>query len=252
MKRCQTCAEKIQRAARVCRFCQAQQPPERFGLAPAIAMVFVGFLVLAMIKNALSGPSPRAPSVPAAQTVVHEPTKSWVIVPYLDRHTCASERCGVVGRLFFREMVTVLEQDGHWARITQPYDANCEGGRSRYVDKGTAACTAANGVTDGRFAEWVKADSLSSTQPPDPALTAKGNEKLVAQSDDFAQHRAAFVKAANKLIAEGRCSASDFEEMGGWMKSTKDRDRPVYFMYCGGMSSSNRIYLNASNGEIYS
>lgn len=175
----------------------------------------------------------------------------WVTTPRLERRTCPSQRCGVVGQLFFREAATVLERRGEWARITRSYDAACEGGRSRYVDTGNAACAPANGITDGRFAEWVLAGSLSSNRPPDPAESAAQAERLVAQSDDFTEHRAAFVRAANELIEQGRCTPADFEEMGGWMKSSNHRAEPVYFTYCGGMTITNRIYLNAETGRIF-
>lgn len=175
----------------------------------------------------------------------------WVTTPRLERRTCPSERCGMVGQLFFREAANVLERRGQWARITQPYDAGCEGGRSTYVDTGNAACSAENGITDGRFAEWVPAQSLSATRPADPAETASQAERLVRQSDDFAQHRAAFVRAANELIQSGRCTPGDFEEQGGWMKSSNHRNEPVYFTYCGGMTVANRIYFDAQTGRIF-
>lgn len=180
-----------------------------------------------------------------------EGERLWVTTQRLDRRTCPSERCGIVGQLFFREAVNVLERRGEWARITRPYDAACEGGRSPYVDRGNAACAAENGITDGKFAEWVMVASLSPNRPPDPAETASDAERLVAHSDDFAQHRTAFVQAANELVASGRCTAADFEEQGGWMKSTNHRDEPIYFMYCGGMTVANRIYLNAETGRIF-
>lgn len=175
----------------------------------------------------------------------------WVTTPRLARRTCPSERCGVVGQLMFREAANVLERRGQWARITQPYDAACEGGRSTYVDTGNAACAAENGITDGRFAEWVLAANLSPNRPADPAESAAQAERLVAQSDDFTQHRAAFVRAANELIESGRCTPADFEEQGGWMKSSNHRDEPVYFTYCGGMTIANRIYMNAETGRIF-
>ena len=115
----------------------------------------------------------------------------WVTSQRLDRRTCPSERCGIVGRLLFREAVNVLERRGEWARITGPYHAACEDGRSAYVDRGNADCTAENGITDGRLAEWVLAADLSPNRPTDPAETASEAERLVAQSNDFAQHRAA-------------------------------------------------------------
>jgi hypothetical protein len=53
------------------------------------------------------------------------------------------------------------------------------------------------------------------------------------------------------LIGDGRCTAGDFEENGGWMKSSNNRDEPVYFMYCGGFTAANRIYLDAASGRIF-
>ena len=84
------------------------------------------------------------------------------------------------------------------------------------------------------------------------AETALPADRLVAQSQDFTEYRAAFMKAANELIEYGRCTRRDFEKTGGWMKSAiKYRDEPVYFTYCGGMTISNRIYLNAETGRIF-
>jgi hypothetical protein len=86
----------------------------------------------------------------------------------------------------------------------------------------------------------------------DPAETALSAETAVAKSQDFTEHRAAFVKAATKLIEDGRCTPRDFEKTGGWRKSAiKYRHEPVYFTYCGGMTMSHRIYLNAETGRIF-
>ena len=187
----------------------------------------------------------------ASANAVDDTTRLWVTTSRLERRTCPSERCGVVGQLFFREAANVLERRGEWARITQPYDAACEGGRSTYVDTGNAACIAENGITHGRFAEWVLVRSLSAARPADPAETASQAERLVRQSDDFTQYRPAFVRAANELIYSGRCTPRDFEEQGGWMKSSNHRNEAVYFTYCGEMTVANRIYLNAETGRIF-
>ncbi|WP_126976330.1 hypothetical protein [Frigidibacter oleivorans] len=73
----------------------------------------------------------------------------------------------------------------------------------------------------------------------------------IENSDDVSKYEAQFTAAANSLIAERRCSAEDFEEMGGWVKSTTHRDKPIYFTYCGGMTADNRIYLDVSTGAIF-
>ncbi len=176
----------------------------------------------------------------------------WTTVERLDRRTCATRSCGVVGQLMFRESAHVYEIADGWARITNPYDGSCVGGRSEYVDRGTADCGEANGFVDGKFAEWVELSGLSTERPVDPAESAAADETLVAQSDDFARHRRAFATAAAQLISEGRCTRADFEEIGGWMKSVNQyRDQPAYFTYCGGMTNANKIYLDASTGRIF-
>lgn len=176
----------------------------------------------------------------------------WVTSQRADRRTCPSTQCGVVGQYIFREAVTAMERSGAWVRVSRHYDAACRAGRSAYVEEGRAACTAENGIIDGRLAEWVDSSALGTTRPADPAKTASNAERLVAQSDDFAQHRAAFTAAASQLLTEGRCAESDFLEMGGWLKATLEyRDRPVYFTYCGGMTAANRLYLDVSTGRIF-
>ncbi|WP_153040856.1 SAM domain-containing protein [Pseudovibrio sp. Ad13] len=177
--------------------------------------------------------------------------KYWVVSKRLNRRTCPSVDCGVVGQFFFREAAMVLETKSGWARVTEPYDAFCVDGQSKYVDAGNAFCNSSNGITDGAFSEWVSAEFLSQDRPPDPAADASGVEKLVAGSDDFAQYRTMFTKAAQSLIEQRRCTEQDFQEMGGWVKSSNHRRKPIYFTYCGGGSVANRLYLNATSGEVF-
>lgn len=211
--------------------------------------------VVALLALSGCGDAAQSPSSPeSSPTTASQPTEyeqMWATAQRVQRRTCASEQCGIVGQLFFRESAHVYERTDGWARVTKPYSASCVGGVSEYVDRGNKACTAANGIADGEFAEWVRVDQLSATRPPDPADTASLDEKLIANSDDFAQHRAAFVRAANQLISDGRCKVEDFEEMGGWWKSSNHRDTPIYFTYCGGMTIPNRIYLDASSGRVF-
>lgn len=193
------------------------------------------------------------PRAPANQVETEQSgTRYWVQSERADRRTCPSNECGLVGQLFFREAAEVYERQGDWARVTEPYSASCSGGRSDYVDEGNANCDPDNGIVDGQFAEWTLFENLSETRPADPAETASNAERLVANSDDFSTHRAAFVAAANELIADGTCRPNDFLEMGGWVKSMNEgRNEPVYFTYCGGMTVANRIYLNAATGRTY-
>lgn len=213
-----------------------------------------GLLSLAVLGcGPTAAPAPDKPA-PAATARAPEAQyeQYWATAERVDRRTCAARSCGVVGQLFFRESAHVYEITNGWARITQPYDGSCANGRSEYVDSGAVACNEANGFTDGRFAEWVELSRLSTERPANPAVTAAADEALVAQSDDFTRYRRAFATAAAQLIADGRCSRGDFQEMGGWIKSVNQyRDQPVYFTYCGGMTNANKIYLDASTGRIF-
>lgn len=203
-----------------------------------------------LLASCGSAPSNKDQSITVSEATSEE-GKLWVTAEYLDRHSCPKDSCGVVGRLSFREAATVLEGRGAWVRISKEYDGACENGQSLYVDEGDKACTSANGFRDGRFSEWVRRKHLSTTRPADPANTASADESLVAQSDDFARYRRQFASIAAKLIADGRCTKAEFEEQGGFIKSViGHRNEPVYFIYCGGMTASNKLYVNAKTGDV--
>ena len=177
--------------------------------------------------------------------------KHWVTSDRLNRRTCPSTDCGIVGQFFFREGTDVFEDKDGWARVSRYYDASCANGRSEYVDSEDSRCDPENGIVDGKFAEWVLADFLSEDRPPNPAADATGLEVLVAGSDDFQKYRGAFAQAAQSLISSGQCREADFREWDGWMKSVNDRSQPIYFIYCGGSKVSNRLYLNTETGEVF-
>ncbi|MFT4255392.1 MAG: hypothetical protein QM599_00260 [Pseudoxanthomonas sp.] len=175
----------------------------------------------------------------------------WVTTDRLDRKTCPSVSCGVAGQLMFREHAGVLEIKNGWGRISKYYDASCVAGRSQYVKQGNAACTPANGMNKGQFVEWVSMKSLSKTRPVAPGADATGIAALIKDSDDYKLRKDAFVKATQTLLSRKKCTEKDFKESGGWYKSTNHRSQPVYFIYCSGFTSNNKIYLDASTGRIF-
>jgi hypothetical protein len=77
------------------------------------------------------------------------------------RRTCPSTECGVVGRFFLNESVPVYETVDGWSRVSIYYSAACSSGHSALVDSGPSRCEAANGITNGEFAEWVKSEFLT-------------------------------------------------------------------------------------------
>lgn len=194
--------------------------------------------------------SPQQGSGLAVKTARSQPAdKYWVTADYLNRRTCPSTNCGIVGRLIFREAAHIYERQGGWARISNYYNASCWQGRSEYVEAGNSECTPENGIVDGRFAEWVSTSYLSKERPPDPSAHATEAEALIAGSQDFRTYRDVFRQSADQLLSSGRCSEDDFRLLGGWMRSTR-YDGPIYYLYCGGSTERHKVYLNAETGEI--
>ncbi|MEX0308394.1 MAG: hypothetical protein AB3N12_13500 [Ruegeria sp.] len=83
------------------------------------------------------------------------------------------------------------------------------------------------------------------------ATRASDADAWIAKSDDLERHREAFLIAATELIENGTCTPNEFVEHGGWVRSGSTESRPVYFMYCGGPTVDNRLYLDASTGEVF-
>ena len=76
-------------------------------------------------------------------------------------------------------------------------------------------------------------------------------ENAIKASDDFGTYKNAFLTATSTLIENGTCTVAEFKEMGGWVRSQAHKPKSVYFMYCGGMTVRNRIYLDVNNGKIF-
>lgn len=74
----------------------------------------------------------------------------------------------------------------------------------------------------------------------------------INKSDDFNAHSDAFISETTTLVKNGRCTLSELDEQGGWMKSTLNyKSEPVYFTYCGGVHGDNRLYLNVVSQQVF-
>ncbi|MEZ8784004.1 hypothetical protein AB6D77_15195 [Vibrio splendidus] len=133
--------------------------------------------------------------------------------------------------LYKGEKVEVLEKQGEWARISD-YIVLKEGGP--------------------QTAEWVSMSGLSNDEV---IISEKESieilDSYLVKSDDLKLHKETFRNTVAELISDGQCDPSDFEELGGWVKSVKYSDRDVYFIYCGGLSLENKIYLDVNTNEIF-
>ncbi|MEZ8043231.1 SH3 domain-containing protein [Vibrio sp. 10N.237.312.C02] len=133
--------------------------------------------------------------------------------------------------LYKGEKVELLEKQGEWARISD-YIVLKEGGP--------------------QTAEWISMSGLSSDEV---IISEQENREILdsylSKSDDLKLHQEKFRNTVAKLISEGECDPSDFEELGGWVKSVKYSNRDVYFIYCGGLSLENKIYLDVNTNETF-
>jgi hypothetical protein len=95
----------------------------------------------------------------------------------------------------------------------------------------------------------VAAASLSACEEAAPYQV---NAATISQSDDFEKNREAFTELANTLIGQGFCTEAEVAEQGGFVKSVLNyKYEPVYFVYCGGWTNENRIYVNTETREMF-
>ena len=164
-----------------------------------------------------------------------EPGTFYVTADTLNVRLSPSPSGKVTNRLDRGTRVEVLEVKSGWARVSRYYDGSLEG-------------------LSGQVARWVAAGHLDPSPPKPQEATTSGDsplEKALRNSDDFGKYRDEFVIASKDLIERGRCSLHDFQESGGWVRSTNQKSKPIYFIYCGGFHVRNRLYLNVATGEVF-
>lgn len=155
----------------------------------------------------------------------------YVDVEKLGIREAASLDAFVQRYLYKGEKVRLLEKKNGWGRVSA-YFVYEQGGPE--------------------IAEWIPLDGLVEQAP---VITVEERKKTIqgyiAASDDLLQFEDMFLTTTDKLLNDGSCSPVDFEELGGWVKSTKYADRDVYFIYCGGLKLADKIYLDVRTGEVF-
>jgi len=133
--------------------------------------------------------------------------------------------------IYKSEPVNVLEIKDGWGRISGYYT----------LDKG-----------EKEYAEWVKMDGLVDWVP---IITKEEREEMlssyIGKSDNFHLYKDSFFTITERLIKEKICTPQDFEEVEGWMRSINYNERNVYFVYCGGLRVSDKIYFDVDSGEMF-
>ncbi|GAJ77868.1 SH3 domain protein [Vibrio sp. JCM 18905] len=160
-----------------------------------------------------------------------EVTEYYVIERRINVYNKPNANALVVDTLYKGEKVSVLEKVDGWYRISG-YLVYEEGGEEK--------------------AEWLNSEGLSDAEP-----VIKEQERLeildgyLQKSDDLKVHLDIFRKKTQQLLDDETCDPSDFEELGGWVRSVTYDKRNVYFIYCGGLEQENKIYLDVDKGDIF-
>ncbi|GEM76206.1 SH3 domain-containing protein [Vibrio sagamiensis] len=166
---------------------------------------------------------------------LEEPLKKvidyYVVSSKANVYSQADKQSLIVRALYKGEKVSVLESKGEWLRLSD-FIVLREG------EKPTS--------------EWIEANALS-----DVPLHLNQQEKLsildgyLKKSDNFSDYKDLFRDKTQQLLDNGTCVPEDFEELGGWVRSITYKKYNVYFIYCGGLSQSNKLYLNVDTKEIF-
>lgn len=173
-------------------------------------------------------------TISVAHAEATSPGDYYVTANNLNVRLAPNKTGKITNALYMRQKVDVLQVKDGWARISRYYDGGVEG-------------------LSGEVARWVFAKYLSTNRPAEEQVTSLNSPvaKAIKSSDDFSKYQSVFFSASDKLVKSGKCTLGDFKEVGGWWRSTSYKPKPVYFTYCGGMTRSNRIYLNAATGNTF-
>ncbi|MGO1296970.1 MAG: hypothetical protein ACTMIA_06610 [Vibrio sp.] len=142
-----------------------------------------------------------------------------------------NQKAFIEARLYRGDKVSLLEKSNGWGRITE-YFVYKQG--------------------EPEKAKWIPLGGLVVKKP---VVTPKERKKTVLNyihsSDDLGKYEDMFFKVTNKLLTSKQCKPEDFKETGGWVRSVSYQDKNIYFVYCGGLGRVNKVYLDASNGQIF-
>ncbi|MGR5408203.1 SH3 domain-containing protein [Vibrio sp. PNB22_8_1] len=163
---------------------------------------------------------------------VSEVTEYYVTERRVNVYNQPNLQALVIDSLYKGEKVAVLEKANGWFRLSD-YILYEEGGEET--------------------AEWVDSKGLSDSEP-----VIKEQERLeildayLQKTDDLKAHLDVFRNKTQQLLDDQACVPSDFEELGGWVRSVTYKQGNIYFIYCGGLEQENKIYLDVDTGKIFS
>ena len=145
--------------------------------------------------------------------------------------------------VYQNQKVRVYEIKDNWARISKYKTTTVKG-------KFTKAAKWVFGkyITKSKIKKKKKLKKKKS--PVKKQSSYKNDSKLIqtiSGSDNYKTFSKAFQSASKKLVHDGKCKISDFRKTRGWIDLSRD---DLYFVYCGGFSRKNKIYLNVKSGVL--
>ena len=219
--------------------------------------IMVAIINAATVVVVVMTPKVKVQDVPELPTTVEDnsgkgPAEAfWVNRDGVEKHSCPSAGCGVVGRLSFRDPVALHGSDGAWVRISEARKALCVNGRTRIIREGNDRCDPANGIYSGVFYEWIPAEYLSKTLPSSGSAETDEYESIVSGSENFRIHRDVFAGAAKDLVEAGTCTKEELADQGGFSRAAGASGPSVYIAYCGGDTMSDRVFLDVKSKELF-
>lgn len=143
--------------------------------------------------------------------------------------------------IYKNQKVRVHEVKDNWARISRYKTTTVKG-------KFTKAAKWVFGkyLTKSKVSKKKKRKKTSTKK----RSSYKKNNSLtraISGSDNYKKFSKTFGSVSQKLVKDGRCKVSDFRKTRGWIDLDRD---DLYFIYCGGFSKKNKIYLNVKNGVL--
>jgi hypothetical protein len=169
----------------------------------------------------------------------------------LEKRTCPSTSCAVVGYLAFREPVSVYGFDGAWAQVSEERKALCVNGRFRFAKEGSDACDPSNGIDDGIYYEWIPAEEIAEHLPSSGSDETDVYEAMVSGSDDFRKFRDAFAVAARDAVQSGMCTTEELVGQGGFKQLAGVGGRDIYFVFCGGDTMADRVFVDPREQRVF-
>ncbi len=102
--------------------------------------------------------------------------RAWVTSDHLNRRSCPSTQCGIVGQFTNQQKVKVYEEKNGWSRVSKYHSASCSNGQSGSISSGNNACSPDNGIEGDNLAEWVSSAYISTRKTEDTLVETRSEK----------------------------------------------------------------------------